>query len=61
MSATEAILWGTGAFLWLIWAAWILADAIEDTRAGNFMERTFLTIARPIDHALQRITATRKK
>lgn len=60
MNTPEAILWGTGTFLWLLWAAWIIADAIEDTAAGDFMERTFLRIARPLDHAIQRITATRK-
>lgn len=57
----EAIFWVTGAFLWLLWAAWILADAIENTRMGWVMESIFLRIARPIDRALQRITATRKK
>lgn len=59
--AVFAILTGS---LWLAWIAFIIADAIEDTAAGDFMERLWYRItgpiSRPLDRAIQHITATRK-
>lgn len=65
MSTAENILWIIAAALWIIWAAWLISDAIEDTRFGDLIERIWHGIATPINRTINwataRLTATRRK